>query len=237
MFNKIVLDYGQVPGQVQSDSEGEDSLVSTEDSGSSSSAGCEHDDDDDLGVVRDLELDSDSNQHLCHLKSSDTGTITYLTTTLPHQKSLMEVFYPQPIAINKKGVRFADDCGGSLETIRVITEPSDYPPLISPAVIRRYRKAAANSDINATASSSSTNGDDEDDDESTEKTPRSTWKMAFKQPASEYVKFRDTLETKKVALENVMLKNEIGRMLGTIKVIIFYLKNCFLKEEYVFFKE
>jgi hypothetical protein len=32
----------------------------------------------------------------------------------------------------KKGVRFADDCGKCLEMIRVMTEPSDYPPKISP---------------------------------------------------------------------------------------------------------
>jgi hypothetical protein len=59
---------------------------------------------------------------------------------------------------------------------------------------------------------------DELDSDDSEKGPRSTWKLGFKQPASEYVKFRETLDSQKVALENVMLKNEQGRMIGTIKV-------------------
>lgn len=42
--------------------------------------------------------------------------------------------------------------------------------------------------------------------------------MNFKQPASDYIKFHETLEQGNVALENVMLKNEVSRMLGTIKV-------------------
>lgn len=33
-----------------------------------------------------------------------------------------------------KTVRFADDCGLELATVRVMTEPSDYPPMISPSV-------------------------------------------------------------------------------------------------------
>lgn len=58
----------------------------------------------------------------------------------------------------------------------------------------------------------------EEDGQAGGKKRRSSWKMAFKQPASEYVKFRDNLDRQKVALENVMLKNELGRMVGTIKV-------------------
>ena len=61
--------------------------------------------------------------------------------------------------------------------------------------------------------------DDELSDDANEtKQQRSTWKLAFRQPASEYVKFRETLDNQKVALENVMLRNEQGRMVGTIKV-------------------
>ena len=44
-----------------------------------------------------------------------------------------------------------------------------------------------------------------------------TWKVGFKQPASEYVKFRETLKQQKVALENVVLRSA-GRMVGTVKV-------------------
>lgn len=103
-----------------------------------------------------------------------------------------------------------------------MTEPSDYPPFINPAVLRFYRKAALASTSNVSSSILSTlpTNDDEEDDEDTytSKSLRSTWKITFKQPASDYVKFRETLERQKVALENVMLKNDIGRLIGTIKV-------------------
>lgn len=46
-----------------------------------------------------------------------------------------------------------------------------------------------------------------------------SWAMSFKQPASEYIKFRETLDREFVALENVVLKNEVCHMIGTIKVI------------------
>lgn len=97
-----------------------------------------------------------------------------------------------------KSVRFADDCGKELATVRVMTEPSDYPPTISSSVIRRLL------------------GKTEEDDE--EKQISASWEISFKQPASEYVKFRETLDRGYVALENVLLKNEICRMVGTVKV-------------------
>uniref|UniRef100_A0A0R3S554 CBM21 domain-containing protein n=1 Tax=Elaeophora elaphi TaxID=1147741 RepID=A0A0R3S554_9BILA len=97
-----------------------------------------------------------------------------------------------------KSVRFADDCGKDLTTVRVMTEPSDYPPTISASVIRRLLGQT-------------------DEDEKSDQTPAS-WVISFKQPASEYVKFRETLEGGFVALENVVLKNEICRMIGTVKV-------------------
>lgn len=97
-----------------------------------------------------------------------------------------------------------------------MTEPSDYPPRISPSIIRRYRQAAK-SGKNHSASTSGT--DDDDDDSEEEKIrPKASWKIDFTQPASEYVKFRETLENNKVALENVMLKNEQCKIVGTIKV-------------------
>jgi hypothetical protein len=41
----------------------------------------------------------------------------------------------QPPKKPRRQVRFADDCGQCLETVRVMTEPSDYPPKISPGRI------------------------------------------------------------------------------------------------------
>ncbi|KAH7719100.1 Protein H18N23.2 a [Aphelenchoides avenae] len=165
-----------------SDSEGDDSLVSSD--VDSSSSGCEHDADVDaidLGVG-DLELDVTD-----HLDTSNSS-----------------LYYFEP-PTPKKSVRFADDCGAPLTTVRVMTEPSDYPPRISPSVIRRYKQAANESGNIA-------------DDEDEERRPKTTWKMGFSQPASEYVKFRETLEKSKVALENVIIKNDVGKMVGTIKV-------------------
>lgn len=48
--------------------------------------------------------------------------------------------------------------------------------------------------------------------------PSANWYLAFAQPASEYVKFRATLERQNVALENVILRNEECTLSGTIKV-------------------
>lgn len=61
----------------------------------------------------------------------------------------------------------------------------------------------------------------EDEDEVSNQTSAS-WIISFKQPASEYVKFRETLERGFVALENVVLKNEMCRMVGTIKVSSYF---------------
>lgn len=143
-----------------------------------------------------------------------------------------------------RNVRFADECGFRLSTVRVMTEPSDYPPKISPgiiiyyliifkfvimflAVLRRIKLAAMQ---NETVDSNRQtveckNSDDEDEEEDydgigeVKQNRRCTWKLAFKQPASEYLKFRESLDRLKVALENVMLRNDLGRMNGTIKVI------------------
>lgn len=90
-----------------------------------------------------------------------------------------------------------------LSTVRVMDEPSDYPPQIPLDVLRRHRKAAGLEDMDDTPK------------------PKSTWKVLFKQPASEYIKFRHKLETNHVALENTMIKNDIPKMIGTIKVIDF----------------
>ena len=51
--------------------------------------------------------------------------------------------------------------------------------------------------------------------------------MLFKQPACDYVRFRETLETGKVAVENIVVKPEIHKVVGTVKVWIF---PCFFKQ-------
>uniref|UniRef100_A0A914Y3G8 CBM21 domain-containing protein n=1 Tax=Panagrolaimus superbus TaxID=310955 RepID=A0A914Y3G8_9BILA len=137
------------------------------------------------------------------------------------------------LPISKKKVRFADDCGGALESVRVMTEPSDCPPKINPSVIRRYRKAAkafasATEKCNVLSTDEESSDDDEDELYSSKK--HASWKIGFTQPASEYVKFRESLEKNKVALENVMLRNDHCKMLGTIKVAnISFEKSVFVR--------
>ena len=114
-------------------------------------------------------------------------------------------------AEGRKSVRFADSCGKPLTTVRVMKEPSDYPPNLDPAILKKvlgnYYKGSED-----------------------EEKPASTWVMTFSQPASDYIKFHETLEHGNVALENVMLKNEVSRMLGTVKVKnIAFEKNVFVR--------
>uniref|UniRef100_A0A0N5B2X6 CBM21 domain-containing protein n=1 Tax=Strongyloides papillosus TaxID=174720 RepID=A0A0N5B2X6_STREA len=119
---------------------------------------------------------------------------------------------------DKKCVKFADEMGKELYTVRVMKEPSDYPPRLSPSIVRRYRS----------------NNDDSDefydsDNSDTEKS-KASWTLNFKQPASEYVKFRESLDSNKVALENVVLKNNCHKMTGTIKVVnLSFEKSVFLR--------
>ncbi|VDO44938.1 unnamed protein product [Haemonchus placei] len=97
----------------------------------------------------------------------------------------------------QKSVRFADDCGQELYSVRVMTEPSDYPPQINPSVLRRLRG-------------------DSYVEEAPHSDPVPTWNLLFKQPASEYVRFRETLD--RVSLENVVVKPDSSKIVGTIKV-------------------
>ncbi|KAI6217797.1 CBM21 domain-containing protein [Aphelenchoides besseyi] len=143
--------------------------------------------------------------------------IKHSNTTSQNKITVVTFYTPviettQPPRKNKRRVRFADDCGANLSSVKVMTEPSDYPPQIPIDVLRRHRKAAGMEDVDDTPK------------------PKSTWKVMFKQPASEYVKFRHKLENCHVALENAMIKNEFPKMIGTIKVAnISFEKNVFLR--------
>ncbi|GMT06310.1 hypothetical protein PENTCL1PPCAC_28484 [Pristionchus entomophagus] len=96
----------------------------------------------------------------------------------------------------KKRVRFADDCGKELFAIKVMTEPSEVPPIIPQAVLRRYR------------------GADWDEEEHMQ---QASWILSFPQPASEYIRFRNNIDKNKVSLENIVLRNDQLHMTGTIK--------------------
>ena len=107
----------------------------------------------------------------------------------------------------KKRVVFADESGQPLCEVRVMREPSDQPPKLDSSVLRQLLGEAA----------------------CEEARPCATWFLAFNQPASEYLKFRQTLERQNVALENVIIRNEECILLGTVKV-----RNlCFRKTVFV----
>lgn len=80
-----------------------------------------------------------------------------------------------------------------------MTEPSDYPPQINPSVLRKLRG-------------------DSYEEETPRNEPPPTWTLSFKQPASEYVRFRETLAKDRVSLENVVVKPDSSKIVGTIKV-------------------
>uniref|UniRef100_A0A914N404 CBM21 domain-containing protein n=1 Tax=Meloidogyne incognita TaxID=6306 RepID=A0A914N404_MELIC len=192
---------------------------------------------------------------ICSLLTKNETTKQFIQPSVDVAPSLNEeddeeydFILPPPQTSRRKlrNVRFADECGFRLSTVRIMTEPSDYPPKISPAVLRRIKRAAMQSELidsNKAKSDGWTNSEDEEEDSGDNDYEefdgfdeikrihrRSSWKLCFKQPASEYLKFRDTLDRLKVALENVMLRNDLGRMNGTIKVAnIAYEKSVFVR--------
>jgi len=96
----------------------------------------------------------------------------------------------------KKKVVFADDLGYALAQVKIMTEPSDMPPKLRSSIVRSLL------------------GDTGEDTAR----PSSQWTLSFKQPASDYLSFRQKLDERNVALENVLLKNEHCRITGTVKV-------------------
>lgn len=107
---------------------------------------------------------------------------------------------PKP---NKK-VSFADHKGLALATVRIMTEPSDQPPSLSSEVMKSITKG-----------------------EQPVASGLPPYKLAFSQPASDYMKFRDKIEKGNICLENVILRDY--SVLGTVKV-----KNvCFEKRVFV----
>jgi protein phosphatase 1 regulatory subunit 3A/B/C/D/E len=184
--------------------------------------------------------DSDGEESVTSSDSGNTSEDEQQDFAAEFNDSLQfEESYNEPprciiLPISKKKVRFADDCGEALECVRVMTEPSDCPPKINPAVIRRYRKAAkafaASSQEKCNVLSTDEESSDDDEDELYSSKKHASWKIGFTQPASEYVKFRESLEKNKVALENVMLRNDHCKMLGTIKVAnISFEKSVFVR--------
>lgn len=96
----------------------------------------------------------------------------------------------------KKKVVFADDKGMSLTHVRVMTEPSNVPPVWSSRYLAQVTQGIS----------------------AEPEAEREPWEISFSQPASDYVQFRHSLDTNKVSLENVIVKEAEESIIGTIKV-------------------
>lgn len=93
----------------------------------------------------------------------------------------------------KKRVSFADEIGGPIACVRIITESPDTPPNIHPAVLSFITRGALPGAL---------------------ATPPLV--LGFDQPASNYVLFREKVDKNFVSLENVILQDY--NILGTVKV-------------------
>lgn len=110
-----------------------------------------------------------------------------------------------PSPKGKKRVSFADNMGFALATVKIMTEPSDVPPRLKPEILASITQGA-------TAGVSS----------------GPPLVLDFKQPASDYLSFRDKLDKFFVSLENVIIKDYT--VLGTVKVKnITFEKKVFLR--------
>ena len=103
------------------------------------------------------------------------------------------------VGMGKKKVSFADDLGKCLESILVMTESSDSPPLLRrnlcAQVLHEESPFSSENDLKLDA-------------------PRLM--LNFSQPASDYVIFRNKIESNFVSLENVIIRDYV--VCGTVKV-------------------
>lgn len=104
----------------------------------------------------------------------------------------------------RKKVIFADDEGLSLTEVRVMSEPSNVPPYWSIKFLEQITQGLVSPQ------------------------PADQWTVDFKQPASDYLTFRQKIEREFVSLENVIVKDDESIIVGTVKV-----KNISFEKEVV----
>ena len=147
-------------------------------------------------VLKPFTINSDADYHV---QNSDNVYVQGRTPPDPSSPT-SPVSIPSPSSPTspscrlKKKVSFADDLGLALTAVRIMTEPSNTPPLLRSDILSSLTQGAK-------ASVAIT-------------TPPLV--LNFSQPASDYVSFRERLEKDCVSLENVILKEY--NMVGTIKV-------------------
>ncbi|XP_049313414.1 protein phosphatase 1 regulatory subunit 3C isoform X1 [Bactrocera dorsalis] len=103
-----------------------------------------------------------------------------------------------------KRVIFADDEGQPLTEVRVMSEPSNVPPLWSTKFLEQITQGLVSPH------------------------PADQWTVDFKQPASDYLTFREKIDRDFVSLENVIVKDEESIVVGTVKM-----KNISFEKEVV----
>lgn len=104
----------------------------------------------------------------------------------------------------KKRVIFADESGQQLTHIKVMNEASCEPPIWSLQFLAQVTQGLISP------------------------VPTEQWTIDFRQPASDYLKFRERIEKNKVSLENVIIKESESCVVGTVKV-----KNIHFEKEVI----
>ncbi|XP_014203319.1 protein phosphatase 1 regulatory subunit 3C-like [Copidosoma floridanum] len=128
---------------------------------------------------------------------------------------------------NKKRVVFADDRGRPLTQVRVMSEPSNMPPLWTSAYVASLAHGGVFRNLDGSLASTPQNGSSSSSVDCTDSstTPLEhagagdqPWEACFPQPASDYLAFRGKLESNLVSLENVIVRETEGCLVGTVKV-------------------
>jgi protein phosphatase 1 regulatory subunit 3A/B/C/D/E len=120
---------------------------------------------------------------------------------------------------NKKKVVFADDRGRPLTQVRVMSEPSNMPPLWSSAYVANLARGEFFRNLDGSIHISQSNTEATILNGDTAKCPDiCPWEPSFAQPASDYLAFRNKLDKNTVSLENVIVRDSENCLIGTVKV-------------------
>lgn len=67
------------------------------------------------------------------------GDLDISLSQVGNQLGFSNLVFQISTTTRKKSVRFADDCGSMLCSVKVMTEPQEFPPKIPMHVLKRYR--------------------------------------------------------------------------------------------------
>ncbi|XP_049790886.1 serine-rich adhesin for platelets-like isoform X2 [Schistocerca nitens] len=124
---------------------------------------------------------------------------------------------PPPRAAKKKVV-FADDKGYSLTQVRVMREPSNAPPTWSLQFLAQVMRDLEPAAVAAAANEAASVPSAASSPAAVTASEPERWVPEFAQPASDYLQFRERLDSGNVSLENVIVRDAEGVFTGTVKV-------------------